>query len=157
MDSTVIAAIIGFAGGIVVTILKAVLSGSRFTNWMKGRESNLIGKWQSIWGPLPNKEVKYKELLEITKQSSQRIEGFITKEDEPQKKWTVEGKYGDNFLMLIYSPAKDAKDNNFLDYGCYFFQRRADGSFEGYSTGFGPNDGQPGEGVTTDYHTLKRA
>jgi hypothetical protein len=58
--------------------------------------------------------------------------------------------------MLIYSPAADATDNDFLDYGCYFFQRIADGLFRGYSTGFGTYEDRPGEGVSTDYHTLNR-
>jgi len=80
MDSTIIAALIGLAGVILGAILKAVLPGSRVANWMTGKSPNhiLLGKWQSSWGPLPNGPVKYSEALEITKQSGQRISGFIT-------------------------------------------------------------------------------
>lgn len=158
MDNTILAALIGIVGIIIGAILNSLLPGSKFANWLAGKSRNhtLIGTWDSIWGPLPNGPTKYQELMVITKQSGQRIKGFINKGNEPEKKWEIEGRYDGHFLMIIYYPAKDAKNSDFLDYGCYFFQRKADGSFEGYSTGFGSYEDIIGEGVTTDFHILRR-
>jgi hypothetical protein len=84
------------------------------------------------------------------------VSGYVTREDQPKRKWKIDGRYDGHFLQLNYYPARDATDSDFLDYGCYFFTRRADGSFIGYSTGFGPYDEKPDEGLSIKVHRLRR-
>ena len=53
---------------------------------------------------------------------------------------------------MLYFPAPDAGDKLFLDYGCYFFDLPADGSFKGYSVGFDYKDGK----LSFSEHNMKR-
>ncbi|MBI3599641.1 MAG: hypothetical protein HY097_03240 [Nitrospinae bacterium] len=158
MDSTIVAALIGIAGIVIGAILKEVLPASRFIRFLSGKpmRHSIIGNWKSSWGRLPNGPVKYHELLKITKQSGDFIRGTITREEEPNKLWEFEGRYDGQFLQLYYFPSKDAMNTDFLDYGCYFFRRAANGSFVGYSTGFGNYEETSDEGTSTDYHEMRR-
>jgi hypothetical protein len=159
MDPAVIAALIGLVGVALGAVLREVLPGSVPVAWLSGkpRGNRIVGKWRSSWGPLPEGPARFSEEVTFTHQRGDRLEGHITRQEEPNKKWAIQGRYDGQFLQLYYFPAADAKDNDFLDYGCYFFRRQADGSFRGYSTGFGAFEDRPGEGITTDFHELRRA
>jgi hypothetical protein len=93
-----------------------------------------------------------KESLIITKQKGSKIFGFITMDNEPDKKWEFEGNFTGRFLQLFYFPSKDAEDKLFLDYGCYFFDMLGDGTFDGYSVGFMWNENK----TSVAKHKLKR-
>ena len=140
--------------------LQALLSKSKFTEIFSRRTvpHKITGSWKSSWGPLPKGPIEEEETLVITKQIGETVKGYVTKGDEPSKKWIIEGRYNGSFLMLIYYPDMDCQNPDFLDYGCYFFKRKADGSFEGYSTGYGilKEGDTTTEGTYTDYHTLEK-
>ena len=156
MDSDVTAALIGVAGVAIGAVLNNVLPESSLMRWLSGKPSraSLKGRWRSAWGPLPEGPVKFEEILIISRQRGEKVWGVIDRESEPNKKWDFEGRFNDQFLQLYYFPSSKAKDADFLDYGCYFFRKKADGTFVGYSTGFGI-EGKV-EGITTDYHELRR-
>lgn len=160
MDA-IIAALIGFAGTIVGGLVTALVPNTAWYHQLssKTRHHSLIGTWRSAWGPLPKGPTQYEELLSITSQRGQRVEGHITMSTshEPARRWLIEGRYDGLFLQLFYFPAADPRNADFLSHGCYFFTRKADGSFAGYSTGYDNFDDDPiAEGVTTDFHTLTR-
>ncbi len=95
----------------------------------------------------------------VTSQRGQRIEGHITRSTahEPARRWFIEGRYDGLFLQIIYFPAPDNANADFLSHGCYFFTRKADGSFSGYSTGYDVDEEtSTTEGVVTDFHVLIR-
>lgn len=139
-------------------VLREVLPGSKLIALLTGKRSGhrIVGAWESTWGEPPDGPFNQKEKLVITKQGRERVSGYVTREDQPKWKWEIDGRYDGHFLQLNYFPARDADDSDFLDYGCYFFTRRADGSFSGYSTGFGPYDEKPGEGLSIKIHRLQR-
>lgn len=105
---------------------------------------------------MPNGPTTYREVLTVTAQRGDRIRGFITAEMNPTWKWEFDGRYNGQFLQLMYRPARDADDADFVDYGCYFLQRKANGTFAGFSTGFGKYELEPAEGISTDYHEMRR-
>lgn len=159
MNATIIAALIGLAGIIIGAILKEVLPGSLVVQWFSrtAKGHNLVGEWDSSWKTLPDGQLTYHEVLKIDRQRGVRISGTVLRDEQPDKKWEVEGRYDGMFLQMYYYPSRSSKNVDFLDYGCYFLKRKADGSFEGYSTGFGTYDEEISkEGITTDYHVLKR-
>lgn len=160
MDTAIVTTLIAGSFGIVTAAVTHFLPTLPFIHRLssKTRHHSLIGNWESAWGPQPKGPTKHKEILKILKQTGNRVEGIIDREEEPNRKWQVEGRYDGLFLQLFYFPAADAKDTDFLSHGCYFFTRKQDGTFEGYSTGFGDWDDekQREAGVSTDFHTLKR-
>jgi hypothetical protein len=56
-------------------------------------------------------------------------------DSEPAKKWDLYGDFNGQFLRLFWHPSKDADDKDFLDYGCYFFEKKGTG-FTGYAVGY---------------------
>lgn len=155
MDPIVIAAIIAALAAIMVAIIQKALPESHVAGWFTrtNRQDNLVGYWDSSWGPHDEKEVRFHETLHISRQNGADLWGTATRGDEPHKKWEIRGRFENRgFLQMYYFPSADSEKPDFLDYGCYFFRRISDGSFEGYSTGFG---GRKGEKITTDDHTLK--
>lgn len=146
-------------GGVVLgAILRELLPGSRLIAWLSRKPAghNILGAWESTWGEPPSGPFNRKENLVVSTQRHERVSGYVTREDQPKRKWEIDGRYDGHFLQMNYYPARDATDTDFLDYGCYFFSRQADGSFSGYSTGFGPFDEQPGEGLSIKIHRLQR-
>jgi hypothetical protein len=105
---------------------------------------------------MPTGPTQFKELVTISFQRGEIIRGHITADMNPSWKWEFDGRYNGRFLQLMYRPASDAADADFIDYGCYFLQRQADGSFSGFSTGFGQYETEPAEGMSTDYHEMRR-
>lgn len=140
MDSTLIAAVIGgFA-----TVFAAVVGGvvGRSDGWdrlvSKSRFPRMAGtRWESSWAePVDGVAQPHKEMFEFIAQKKGRVFGIITMDTLPDLKWEIEGDYNDRFLRLFWHPSSDAKNQFFLDYGCYFFERQGDGSFLGYAVGF---------------------
>ena len=158
MDSQIIAAIIGLGGTAVGAVLAHVLPNTQLFHRLSNetRHHSLLGSWHSTWGPMPSGPTKYEEDFIVTKQRGQRVEGYITHAPMPNRRWDFEGRYDGLFLQIYYFPSKQSPDHDFLSHGCYFFTRKADGSFTGYSTGYGEDEVGGKEGVTTDYHILKR-
>ena len=159
MDPAIIASIVGLIGIIVGAVLRETLPGFRVVMWLSGKPTRhaLMGSWKSSWGPLPTGPAQHHEVLTVTRQRGDRIWGTINWDQKPDRKWGFEGRYDGQFLQLYYFPAKDAINPDFLDYGCYFFQRKADGLFQGFSTGFGSGyEGEPDDEVSTTYHELRR-
>lgn len=127
-----ISTILGAVIGAVLSrypVFDRLLMGSK---WIR-----IAGKWDSTWIDLDDTtNTEQRELLEIKDQKGSRVSGAITKADEPDKKWDFDGNFSGRFLQITYYPSPDASDKLFQDYGCYFFELRGDGSFEGYSVGF---------------------
>lgn len=158
MDAQITAALItvgaGAIGGIAMLVIPNMRWFERLTS--KHGKHSLVGTWISEWGPLPKGPVLHKELLTITTHRREEIHGFITRESETEHRWLVQGRYDGRFLQLLYFPAPDSADQDFLAHGCYFLQRSA-GIFTGYSTGYGPDDNDPlTDEVSTDFHIIKR-
>ena len=155
MNSTIIAALIGFAGVIITAIFTP---GSVLLDLLKRSPKlhNIKGAWLSFWGPTQSSKNKYSEDIIITNQKGLEIKGSAVQHNSPGKKWELRGRYDGQFLQMYYYPSKESKNIDFLDYGCYFLKRMADGSFEGYSTGFGLDEGGMSESTTIDHHSLKR-
>ncbi|MDO8095081.1 MAG: hypothetical protein Q6360_16500 [Candidatus Brocadiales bacterium] len=84
------------------------------------------------------------------------ILGNAVSVEEPDKVWDVEGRYHGRFLQMIYFPSHSAKNIDFLDYGCYFFDQDANGNFIGFSTGFGSDPQIRAGSISTDHHEMKR-
>jgi hypothetical protein len=138
IDSSVLAALIIGVCTVIGAIIGALLARSDFLEklFRGSKIYPLVGKWESTWEDIddPNK-VLQKELLVIERQRGSRTYGYITMEDEPDKKWNFEGNFSGRFLQLFYYPSKEAENKLFLDYGCYFFEMQTDGTFKGYSVG----------------------
>ena len=160
MSPEIVAALIGLAGsaigGLATHFLPTLPLFHRLSS--KTRHHSVVGDWDSSWGPLPSGPIKHTEFLRIEKQRGQQVEGYFEKDDLPNRRWHVEGRYDGLFLMLFYWPAEDSKDRDFLSHGCYFLTRKADGSFEGYSSGYGEGDDpdDKAEGISSDFHVLRR-
>jgi hypothetical protein len=139
-------------------ILREILPGSRFVARLAGKPTghNILGTWESTWGEPPDGPFDRKENLVVSTQRREHVAGYVTREDQPRRKWEIDGRYDGHFLQLNYYPARDATDTDFFDYGCYFLTRHTDGTFSGYSTGFGPYDEKPGEGLSIKIHRLQR-
>jgi len=158
MNPSIIAALIGLGGVFFGAYLNVILPDSPLYYLLTKtkRRNNLRGVWLSEWGPLSESMTKFNEDLEIYRQRGSDIWARASRHEEPTKKWEVKGRFDGQFLEMYYYPSNKAKNIDFIDYGCYFVQRKADGSFEGFSVGFGKFDEGPGEGITTDFHKMKR-
>lgn len=154
MDKDWLIAIMGLLGAVLGLWIPTLRGYQRLLS--RFRHHSLVGIWNSAWGPLPSGPTKHEEILEVSKQSGQRIEGHITRSSEPDRRWDFEGRYDGLFLQLYYFPSPEAADQDFQSHGCYFFKREPDGSFKGYSSGFGEADDGGEAGTTVDYHVLKR-
>ncbi len=157
MESEVLAAIIAGSSAIVATIINKIFPDSIVGVFRKiPHGGSLKGTWKSSWGPLPEGNLKYTETVKIIQQRGFEVKAIATRtENNIQRKWELRGRYDGQFLQLYYFPSKEMID--ILDYGCYFLKKKADGSFTGYSTGFGNNDdGVSDEGITTDYHRFEK-
>jgi hypothetical protein len=159
MSSDIVAAFItatsGIAGALLAVVLPRATWFERLTS--KHGKHSLLGTWISEWGPLPEGPVSSTESLTITKHRREQVSGYITWETHNSRKWLFEGRYDGRFLQLIYFPAPDSEDRDFLSHGCYFFERAANGTFVGYSTGYDADDGDPNTPeCRTDFHTLRR-
>jgi hypothetical protein len=148
-SATVLGAVIG---GIFVNprILDGLFSRRKF--------ENLLGEWDSSWSDESDPDKMHREIVQITKQRNDRIWGVATRDSEPDKKWELEGFYQGQFLLILYSPSHEAKNKTFLDYGCYFLQRKGNGQFKGFSTGYGSDELNPDaeDKISTDPHVLRR-
>lgn len=158
MSTPVIVALIAAGTAIFVALLNKFLPDNILANLGKPKPPgrSLKGSWKSSWGPLPECALKYSEDVEIIKQNGYEILAKATRtENNIRREWDIQGRYDGLFLQMYYYPVVSTTDA--LDYGCYFLKKKADGSFDGYSTGFGNNDdGVTEEGITTDFHHLKR-
>ena len=140
MDNNLIVAVIGASGAILAAAIGGIVGRSEIWDrfFAKGRFPSLAGtRWESTWIDEENgKKIEKKEIFDFTSQKRGRIYGIITMEHFPDLKWQIEGDYNDRFLRLLWQPSSDSKNKFFLDYGCYFFERRGLGWFEGYAVGF---------------------
>lgn len=160
METEIVAALIGVAGTVAGAVFGHILPTTRLFHRLssKTQHHSLLGSWVSSWGPLPDGPVEHHETLTVTKQRGDAVEGQITRDSaQPGRVWGFEGKYDGTFLQLIYYPAEKSEDRDFVSRGCYFLQRKADGSFEGVSTGYGDDYDDGTEAFTTEFHTLRRA
>lgn len=152
-------AIIGAGGAVIGAIIAGLFKYPRIFDSLFSRRSfeNLVGEWDSTWiDEMAEKD--HSEVIKITRQRNDRIWGVATRQKEPDKKWELEGFYQGQFLLILYSPSRDAKNQTFLDYGCYFLQRKGNGQFKGFSTGYGANesDSDAEDTISTDRHILSR-
>lgn len=138
MEPEIIAAIIGVLGALIAAVLGGVVGRSELIDRMRQGSKfwSLRGEWESTWQDLEAPHASFAEVLVIERQKGTRVYGYITMHDEPNKRWDVEGVFSGRFLQLLYSPSESAADTLFLDYGCYFFELKGDGSFDGLSIGF---------------------
>jgi len=123
-----------------------------------GDKDRLPEKWVGSWAYINGKtKPSQQERLFITEQrrakEGVRLKGFITVDPEPDKRWWIEGIYNGKFLQIFYYPSEESDDKWFLDYGCYFFEVKNDGHFEGYSIGCEWDD----EKISLATHTLRKA
>lgn len=96
----------------------------------------ITGRWESSWTETENDTEKtYKEIFHITRQKGVKIYGYITMETELDKKWDIYGDFDGTFLRLFWHPSKDSENDDFRDYGCYFFEKKGTG-FTGYAVGY---------------------
>lgn len=158
MDPAIIAALIGLSG----TILGTLIALAPNTQWFQRLTSrtdhhSMLGSWLSAWGPMPDGPPRHEEILVISYQRGRKIKGYITRAEEPGRRWEVEGRFDGYFLQLMFFPSPDEKNVDYLSHGCYFFERKANGKFIGYSTAYDEDDDNPStEKVNTCYHELTR-
>ena len=156
MDSTLSAGIIGGICTLIAGIGGAIIGKTeKFDRlFRKNNLPNFVGtKWESKWFETKeNAQEEFKEYFEFLKQKNNRVYGVITSDRFPDKKWNLEGDYNDRFLRLFWTPARDADNQFFLDYGTYFFERNGDGSFKGYAVGYDSETSQ----VEFCEHTMKK-
>jgi hypothetical protein len=127
----------------------------KIENFPLHSRDNLVSPWDSTWYEGPKKRgEKSHEYLEIYRQEGYEIFATATRKKEPDKKWEIRGRWDGFFLQMYWFPSSDSKKRfDSLDYGCYFFERKGDGSFVGFSTGYGKRKKPK---IATDYHELKR-
>ena len=154
MDPRVSAAVIGVAGAIIGAFLNAWLL--HWQPFSRRPKHDVRGQWKSSWGPLPKGPVNHSGLLTVEEQRDSYIKGTISVPDTPNRKWHCEGRCDGTFFQIVYFPAPDSKDGDFVDYGSFFLRRRANGVYSGFSTGFGELEDADAEGIVTDYHELRR-
>lgn len=151
----IIAAIIGAIVGAIIQSLLIPNLITIFFSRIKKKES-LAGVWDSYWGPTEKESHKFHEVINIKKQKGNRIWGRATRQEEPDKVWDIEGRYDRDYIQMHYFPSKEAKDKDFLDYGSYFLKRNAIGVFCGFSAGFGPDEVNGHDNLSTSYHEMSR-
>jgi hypothetical protein len=156
MDNGLLTALVGAAGAVAAAVFGALAGRSEFTDrlFLKRRFPSLAGtRWSSTWiDVVDGKNVNREEIFEFAQQKRGRVFGEITMNHLPDLKWRIEGDYNDRFLRLFWQPSPDATNKFFMDYGCYFFERKGTGHFEGVAVGF---DWQTNKIETTD-HQLKQ-
>src|SRR5258708_28696898 len=105
MNPIVIAALIGAVGVIIGAALKEVfpLIVRLFSRPAKGH--NLIGTWDSAWGHLPSGPPIHHETLTFERQQGVDVSGTAVRDEQPQKKWEVQGRYDGVFLQMYYYPS----------------------------------------------------
>jgi hypothetical protein len=152
MDKTILVALIGAAA----TLIAALIGRSDFLDallrprWV----SDLKGEWQSSWKESDGRgQVSERtEIIRITRMHGNRLDGRVESAHYQGKPCRIEGFFSGRFLLLMWYPAKEAEKKLIDDYGCYFFEKKADGGFEGESVGFFEHLG----GVGRFEHTLRR-
>ena len=113
-------------------------------------QNRILGKWNSWWGPTEDRVKAHNEVINFTDQHKDRLWGIATREQEPNREWELFGRFDGHYLQLVYFPSQNSVNPNFLDYGCYFLKRQADGSFKGFSAGFGPDEDTGADSLTTE-------
>lgn len=155
MAPEVTAAIIT-TGGLVLVSLGAFVGRLRFFDnlFNGGRMLNLLGNWESTWKDCDPDGDSGTEFLVIERQRGARVWGYIymDTEAEKDKRWSFEGNFNGRFFQLMYFPSDKADNKLFLDYGCYFFELKGNGSFAGYSIGYQWNNDKAGPST----HQLRR-
>jgi hypothetical protein len=140
LDNNLIAAIITASGAVLAAAVGAIVGRSEFWDRLFAKRAfpRLAGtRWASSWTDrVGDDKVDRTEIFEFTSQKRGRVYGHIIMDRFPELKWDIAGDYNDRFLRLFWHPSADAKNKFFLDYGCYFFERKGMGSFEGYAVGF---------------------
>jgi hypothetical protein len=149
--STIIGALIG-------AVIQARLPTNDLTLWLTRtpKRKRILGTWNSYWGPTPDKVREYNEVITITRQKGERVWGKAIRLNEPSKTWDIEGRVEGEFLQMLYFPAKESTNTDFLDYGCYILKKQASGKFTGFSTGFGPSETTGEDSLSTDCHEMVR-
>jgi len=152
VDPTVVAAIIGASGVVVAAVVGALLGRSGFIDKLfgVGRSLRLLGQWDSRWHS--NRTGDHREMLFISRQRGARLSGYITHENEPDKKWNFDGNFSGQYLQMMYYPAPDSKNRLFQDYGCYFLKLQPNGEFEGFSVGVDMDSGL----IESDHHGIRQ-
>lgn len=155
MDSAIWAAIIGVFGIIIGIIVQALLPPNSLSLLLSrtDKRKSLIDEWDSFWGPSLADVRKNREIITITNQKGDRIWGKASRENEPDKAWNIEGRCEANYIQMLWFPAKEAKDQDFQDYGCYFLKKKASGVYAGFSCSFGKG-GE--DNLSTDHHEMAR-
>jgi hypothetical protein len=155
MDSAIWAAVIVACGAIIGAVVQALLppnSLSRLFSRTDKRKS-LVDEWDSFWGQSLGDVRKNRETITITSQIGDRIWGKASRVNEPDKAWNIEGRCEGDYIQMLWFPAKEAKDKDFQDYGCYFLKKKANGVYAGFSCSFGKG-GE--DNLTTDNHEMVR-
>src|SRR5579871_673868 len=152
MDSKTQSALIGAGGAVLGAAVGALIGKIDSTDIFGKQVSNIKGDWESTWTSKDDPSKSGRETLTISKQRGTRVHGRITYEKDIAKKWEFEGRFSGQFLQLYYYPSKESRVA-FLDYGCYFFELRSTGDFEGYSVGIPYETGKIGVAI----HTLRKA
>jgi hypothetical protein len=136
MDSTVIASIIG----LISATLAAIIRRSDFLDRVRRPKTfmDLRGDWDSSWSDSSDndKNLQKNETITITRVRRNRVVGEVKSREYEDKPCRVEGFFNGRFLQLMWSPSKKTATKLIDDYGCYFFEKQADGTFKGYSVGF---------------------
>jgi hypothetical protein len=150
--ATVIVGLVSAAVASFTTVVaQAVIPKDLVDRWRKAPEarSRIVGEWDSWWGKTANRIRDNHEIILISEQRGERLFGTAKRDEEPGKIWELEGRFDGHHLQMIYFPSATSANTNFLDYGCYFFVRRGNGTMKGLSVGRGPNrDDVAGEDTT---------
>ncbi len=153
-SSTILAAIIGaIVGAVIQSFLPPYSLRLLFSRNPNNR--SLVGYIDSYWGPAEETH-RFHEVIIISKQRGTMVWGKATRDDEPDKSWDVEGRYDGDYIQMLYFPSKESPNKDFLDYGCYFLKKNTTGIFCGFSTGFGPDEENGKDSLSTDYHEMIR-
>lgn len=150
--------LIGLICAVVGAIVQALIPPNALSLVFSGtpKRKSIVGEWDSWWGPTPDKVRTSYETISITKQRGDRVWGKSTRPDEPDKVWDIEGRCDGDYIQMHYFPAKESRNRDFLDYGCYFLKRKAKGIYVGFSAGFGPSEMDGEDSLSTDYHKIER-
>lgn len=154
MTPTVTAAIISTSGAILIA-LGGFLGRTRLIDNLlsRGKGLKLAGtRWRSTWQDTDKARACGEEILVVEEHRGSRVLGYIVLEGKSGKRWDFEGNFNSPFLQLVYYPSEKSSEQMFRDYGCYFFQLKGNGYFDGYSMGY--SGGQ--DRLTVSKHQLNR-
>ena len=157
MDSTVLAAIVSTVGVVAGALIQSQLPPQYFPR-LFGRapaNNNIIGIWDSSWGPSDAEINKYQEVLIINKQYKDKVFGYATQAGS-DRAWDYTGTFDGTRLEMFYRPSYRGDDIDFQDYGCYFLVRQGNGSLRGFSAGLGPNPETGKDELNSDHHLMVR-